>query len=93
MTLDLTTDELREIQDALASEIRRMCEAGQTPQELEYQSLTHAWSARKKVLTALIPPPLPPWVALMESQVAEAIDVPRLLAEDERPYVLGPSAG
>ena len=46
MTLDLTTDELREIQDALASEIRRMCEAGQTPpQQREYQSLTQAWSA------------------------------------------------
>lgn len=83
--IEFTADELREIQDALHWEIKRLCEVGQTPQEMQYRSLAHAWSARKKVIDYLMPKPLPEWVARTEQQVMQALAHPVLLPEPEGP--------
>jgi len=78
MAIEFNSSELREIQDALADAITRMCDVGQTKQELEYNSLANAWAARKKIVSELLPGPLPDWVATLERQVADAIAAPKI---------------
>lgn len=79
MEKPFSTAELREIQDALCDGVLRMCQVGQSSQEVEYESLKNAWSARKKVIDLLIPAPLPAWVAETEEQVREAIANPKII--------------
>lgn len=81
--IEFSADELREMQDALHWEIKRLCEVGQSAQEQQYRSLAHAWSARKKVIDYLLPTPLPDWVAQAEQQVLQALAQPVLLPEPD----------
>ena len=79
--IEFSNAELNEIQDALQTDIQRMCEVGQTAQEIEYQSLANAWSARKKVIVYLMPEPLPAWFEKTEQQVQQALAHPVLLVQ------------
>lgn len=81
--ITFTSDEFREIQDALQAQITRMCKVGQTAQEIEYHSLANAWSSRKKVIEFLMPVPLPNWVEESSIEVMEAIANPKVLPEPE----------
>ena len=83
-TVSFTVDELREVHDALSDYVRLMIRKGQTPQEIEYQSLTNAWSAQQKAVSILLPGTPPAWVAARATEVREAIERPKRRAE--RPW-------
>jgi hypothetical protein len=83
-TVPFTVDELREVHDALSDYVRLMIRKGQTPQEIEYQSLANAWSAQQKAVSTLLPGTPPAWVAARAAEVREAIERPKYRAE--RPW-------
>lgn len=83
-TVSFTVDELREVHDALSDYVRLMIRKGQTPQEIKYQSLTTAWSAKQKAVSILLPGTQPAWVAARAAEVREAIERPKRRAE--RPW-------
>jgi hypothetical protein len=79
--LELTRDELNEVHDALSYYVKQMISEGQTPQEIEYQSLASAWSAQQKALRAILRGADPSWVAVRAAEVQDAIARPKRRAE------------
>ena len=73
MKIELTPDELREVNDALSESITRMLKK-RTSAEREYSSLTVAWAAQKKVIEMLLPGLDTGWMREREAKVKEVMD-------------------
>ncbi len=73
--------ELYEINDALHEVTTRMCEKGQTAVEIREQSLSHLWSASKKVTAILLGDVNTPGIKNAEPAVLNAVKHPKRLQE------------
>jgi predicted metal-binding protein len=76
---DFSRQELFEINDALNEVIHRMCLQGQTPQEMDYHSLSKMWSALRKLTEQLLGPGLTPGLEQLSPLVQANIATPRPL--------------
>ncbi|RTL26804.1 MAG: hypothetical protein EKK47_19955 [Burkholderiales bacterium] len=76
---DFSRDELYEVNDALNEVIHRMCKQGQTPQEVDYRSLSKMWSAQRKLIAQLLGPGDTPGLQQIRPLVEANIAKPRRL--------------
>jgi hypothetical protein len=77
--MSFTRNELYEINDAVHEVVTRMCERGQTSIEIREGSLTHLWSASKKITEMLLGDSDTPGIRNHEPIVLEAIANPKHL--------------
>lgn len=79
--MNLTKDELYEINDAINEVVERMCTRGQTRLEIKHRSLANLWSVWPKVVEQVLGTTDTPGLRGIEPKVLENIRRPKILSD------------
>lgn len=77
--MEFSTEELQEMNDALAEVMHRMVNQGQTKAEIEYGSLAVMWQLNKKIVRAILGSDDTPGIHNKTLAIEEAIKNPKRL--------------